>query len=270
MSFWGRLNFNALAAAVLIAANGCSSTDQSPQDDEKEPHFALGKSRINQMDYNGAVDAFHEALDVNPHSAAAHFQLACLFDTKQSDPAAAIYHYRQYLKFDPSARNADVIRQRIDSCKQQLAADVLPMPSAPAAQQQLEKLVDQNRQLQQKTDQLQLLVKQWSDYAGQLAARNASANNNPQPQPQGTSSLPDDMTQPAPVANTPITPAKPATVKSAPAKVSPARTHTVAAGETLAAIARKHGVSLNALESANPSINPKKLRVGQVLNLPAS
>ena len=97
-----------------------------------------------------------------------------------------------------------------------------------------------------------------------------SANNNPKPQPQGTSSLPDDMTQPAPVANTPITPAKPATVKSAPAKVSPARTHTVAAGETLAAIARKHGVSLNALESANPSINPKKLRVGQVLNLPAS
>ena len=263
MSFWGRFNFNALAAAVLIAANGCSSTDQSPQDDEKEPHFALGKSRINQMDYNGAVDAFQEALEVNPHSAAAHFQLACLFDTKASDPAAAIYHYRQYLKFEPGARNADVIRQRIDSCKQQLATDVMQMPSAPAAQQQLEKLVDQNRQLQQKVDQLQLVVKQWSDYAGQLAARNSTANNNPQP--QGTSPLPDDMTQPAPAANAPITPAKPA-----PAKSTPARTHTVAAGETLAAIARKHGVSLNALESANPSINPKKLRVGQVLNLPAS
>ena len=268
MSFWGRLNFGALAAAVLIAANGCSPTDQSQLDDEKEPHFALGKSRINQMDYNGAVEAFQAALDVNPHSAAAHFQLACLYDTKASDPAAAIYHYRQYLKFEPGARNADVIRQRIDSCKQQLAADVLPMPSAPAAQQQLEKLVDQNRQLQQKVDQLQLVVKQWSDYAGQLVARAGAAKNNPPP--QGTSPLPDDMTQPAPGANVPVTTAKPAPAKPTPTKTAAARTHTVAAGETLAAIARKHGVSLNALESANSGINPKKLHVGQVLNLPAS
>jgi len=55
-----------------------------------------------------------------------------------------------------------------------------------------------------------------------------------------------------------------------PAAVKPAkpRTHTVAAGETLAAIARKSGVSLIALQAANPGITPKKLHVGQVLNLP--
>ncbi len=75
-----------------------------------------------------------------PHSAAAHFQLACLFDKKESDPAAAIYHYQEYLRLDPRADNADIIRQRIYSCKQQLAADVLPLPSAPAAQKQLEDL----------------------------------------------------------------------------------------------------------------------------------
>ncbi len=47
------------------------------------------------------------------------------------------------------------------------------------------------------------------------------------------------------------------------------RTHTVAAGETLAAIARKTGVSLTALEAANPGVNPRKLHVGQTLNLPS-
>ena len=47
------------------------------------------------------------------------------------------------------------------------------------------------------------------------------------------------------------------------------RTHTVAAGETLAAIARQQGVSLTALQAANPGVNPKKMRMGQVINLPA-
>ena len=34
-------------------------------------------------------------------------------------------------------------------------------------------------------------------------------------------------------------------------------------------VARKAGVSLTALQAANPGVTPKKLRVGQVLNLPA-
>jgi LysM repeat protein len=36
----------------------------------------------------------------------------------------------------------------------------------------------------------------------------------------------------------------------------------------LAAIARKSGVNLAALEAANPGVTPKKLHVGQALNLP--
>ena len=80
------------------------------------------------------------------------------------DPAAAVYHYQQYLKLCPNADNAEVIRQRIYRCKQQLAADVLPLPSAPAAQQQLEKLAEENRQLQDE-------VNKWrAYYTSQLAA----------------------------------------------------------------------------------------------------
>ena len=36
----------------------------------------------------------------------------------------------------------------------------------------------------------------------------------------------------------------------------------------MAGIARKAGVTLSALKAANPAVNPKKLRAGQVLNLP--
>ena len=250
MSFFGKWILFPLLAAVLIAVNGCLPSDSSPLDEEREPHFVLGKSRVNTMDYAGAVEAFSESLEANPRSAAAHFQLACLFDQKESDPAAAIYHYQEFLRLNPKADNAEVIRQRIYSCKQQLAADVLPLPSAPAAQKQLEDLAEKNHQLQDE-------VEKWRAY---YTAQQAAQKNSP-PTPPNTlaptgNPTPDDVsTAPPPALATVAKPVKP-------------RTHTVAAGETLAAIARKSGVSLAALEAANPGVTPKKLHVGQALNLP--
>src|SRR5437868_11014145 len=46
------------------------------------------------------------------------------------------------------------------------------------------------------------------------------------------------------------------------------RTHTVKQFETPAAIARSYGVRLDALLAANPGVDPRKLKVGQTLNLP--
>lgn len=269
MSFSGKLCLCALATAVLMAVNGCEPTDQGSVDDEKEPHFVLGKSRVNAMDYTGAVEAFEESLEVDPHSAAAHFELGWLFEEKVSDPAAAIYHYEQYLKLEPDASNADVIRQRIDSCKQQLATDVLQLPSTPAAEEQLEKLVEQNRQLQAQVDQLTTVVKQWNAYYASEQARAASTPSvAPAPQTQDSSPTPEDVTpqpaggyQAAYATDGARTPATPARTKP--------RTHLVTTGETLAAIARKYNVSLAALEEANPGLNARKLRVGQAVNLPS-
>ena len=239
--------------------------DQGPVAEEKEPHYVLGKSRVNAMEYPEAIEAFEESLDANPHSAQAHYQLAMLYENQESDPAAAIYHYQQYLKYDPQAENADIITQHIASCKQQLATDVLQLPSAPAVQQQLEKMADQNRQLQQKVDQLNEVVKQWNAYyANQQSAAKTNLpgppNNFAAPMPV-TSQTPDDVTA--------DTGTVAAAHKPVPPKVSKPRTHTVANGDTLASIARKQGVSLEALEAANPGVNPKKLKAGQVINLPA-
>src|SRR5581483_291685 len=128
MQLWIRFNFFVFAIAAAFALTGCAP-GQNSSDEEKEPHFVLGQSRVNAMDFSGAVEAFEQSLEVNPHSAQAHYQLAMLFDTKISDPAAAIYHYQQYLKFESNAPNAAIIRQRIDACKQQLAADVLSLPA---------------------------------------------------------------------------------------------------------------------------------------------
>jgi LysM repeat protein len=279
MALFGRMSLSLLTAVVLATANGCSPGDSSQIDEEKEPHFVLGNSRCNEMDWNGAVEAFEESLEVNPHSAEAHYRLAQLFDTKVPDPAAAIYHYQEYLKREPDAKNRDVINERIDSCKQQLATDVLQLPSAPAVQKQLDSLVDQNRQLQAEVDKLNAQLRDWNAYyASEQAALKASGGNagnyvNAQQPTTIASATPDDISsqpnqpQPQPQPNVGKS-GKPSKPKPAPAREPKAHTHVVASGETIASIARKHGVSLGALEGANPGINPKKLHVGQVINLP--
>jgi LysM repeat protein len=48
-----------------------------------------------------------------------------------------------------------------------------------------------------------------------------------------------------------------------------ASTYAVVAGDTLGKIAKAHGVTLKALETANPGVDPKKLKVKQSLNIPA-
>jgi LysM repeat protein len=293
MSFFGRWTTPLLAAMMLVAAGGCSQMDSGQVDEEKEPHYVLGKSRVNAMDYQGAIEAFEEALEANPHSAQAHYQLAILYDNQDSvaDPAAAIYHYQQSLKYDPKFQNADAIQGRIDTCKQKLAENVLQLPSSPATQQQLEKLTEENRRLH---DQLT----QWQNY---YAAQQAAAKTNP-PTPQYgygytpqqpayaiqqpvTSPTPEDVTLQSGTPASPVTHATgtstgtssgahtspgttPNSRRTSDARTSRSHIHVVMSGETFAGIARKQGVSLVALEEANPHVNPGKIRAGQVLNLP--
>ena len=166
------------------------------------------------------------------------------------------------MKLNPNADNADVIKQRIYRCKQQLAADVLPLPSAPAAQQQLEKLSEQNRQLQDE-------VGKWrAYYASQLAA--AKTNSTPTP----VYKTPEPAVNPTPVQPAQIDSTTPAGANTGrPANPKPTaaapRTHTVVAGETAMGITRKFGVKLNALQAANPGVNLSRIHAGQVLNIPS-
>ena len=262
MSLWFRLVGGACAVGFAVALSGCTPSGRSQLSEEKEPHFVLGKSRVNAMDFQGAIEAFEQSLEANPHSATAHFELGWLYDEKTAEPAAAIFHYQQYLKLNPNADNADVIKQRIYRCKQQLAADVLPLPSAPAAQQQLERLSEQNRQLQDE-------VGKWrAYYSSQLAAAKTNATptpvySTPEPDANPTPALPAQNVSATPAVTSPDHPAS-----SKPAAARP-HTHTVVAGETAMGITRKFGVKLGALQAANPGVNLSRIHTGQVLNLPS-
>ena len=268
MSFFGKWS-PFLLAAVLFAAGGCAPGEPRATDEEKEPHFALGKSRVNAMNYEGAIEAFEQSLEANPHSAQAHFQLAILYDNDQlsvADPSAAVYHFKQCLKYDPKIPNAAVIAGRIEACKQKLAENVMQLPSTPVAQQQLQKLMDENQQLRTQLAQWQAAYFALKTNPPAAPAAYSAPQNNSSPQPQ-TSPTPDDITASAATRPAAATNKPPATQRMAVSRTP--RTHTVARGETMASIARSHGVGLTALEAANPGVNPKKLKAGQSLNLPS-
>ncbi len=241
-----------LALLLALSMNGCVPASQGELDEEKEPHFLEGRNAINSMDFKGAIDEFEKALEVNPHNSRAHAQLGWLYEEKESDPAAAIYHYEKYLKLRPDSHNAEVLRQHIMNCKQDLAKTVLPLPITPGMQRQFDQMQDEIKRLKEENDRLK------ADY---FALRSQTPTNPSVP------TLGQTRVTPLPQLSSrnPIGP----NTKPESRSAASVRTHTVQAGETPAAIARKYGVRLDALMSANPTLEPRRMRVGQTLNIPS-
>lgn len=236
----------ALAVVVCAVAGGCDS-GQNSLEEQKEPHFLAGKNRVASFDYKGAVEEFEKALEVNPRNASAHLELGLLFEGSEPDFAAAVYHLERYLKLNPTSDRGDIMKQHVIACKQELAKTVSLPPGTQTMQRDLERLAAENRDLRQK-------LEAWQNfYSGQGQPPSPTATRiqqTPVPQPQ-----------PPPHTRT----EQPQAVR----QTASARTHTVQSGESPYTIARKYGVKLDALMSANPGLDPKRLKPGQTLKVPA-
>ncbi len=252
---WLRLPHTAPVLMICTLLCGCFPGGPSQSGEEKEPHFQAGRARVNAMDYTGAIEAFQKALEVNPRSAAAHFELGWLFADKDPNPAAAIYHYEEYLRLRPEAGNAETIKQHIFRLKQDLAKAVLPLPSTPGVQRELEQLAEDNRRLCEE-------VEKWRAYYASPSIAPADLPTAPIP---GGHFLPPIGGARGALGSSD----RPATTPSGPPRRGiSARTHKVQPGETPTAIARRYGVKLEAFMAANPGLNPKRLQIGQSVNVP--
>ncbi len=93
----------------------------------------------------------------------------------------------------------------------------------------------------------------------------SSAETNPQPLEASNPPVvvpPISTNPPVVVAPPPVTPP--------PQEMTAGTTYVVVKGDTLGKIAKANGVSLKALEAANPDAQPARLKIGEKLNLPAS
>jgi tetratricopeptide (TPR) repeat protein len=266
MMRFGRLGCSALAVVCGAALCGCFSSSQSASDEEKEPHYLAGKARVNALDYKGAVESFEKALEVNPRSASAHFELGLLCEKNEQDYAAAIYHFERYLKLRPNAGNVDILQPRILGCKQELAKTVSLGPVTQEQQRQFEQLTEDNRRLREE-------LEKWKAYA---ASRGVAPTNPPAPPGPGTRAVQISgsakSAQPATGQQTLASAGRSPAGGAAAGGGSPAtaRTHKIQSGDNPSSIARKYGVKLDALMAANPGLDPHRMRPGQTLNIPPS
>ena len=257
MRLVSRLFFQLAALALCLGVSGCWSSGSNPLDEQREPHFLLGKSRVNSLDYKGAIEAFEKALEVNPRSASAHFELGLLYENNEQDYAAAIYHFDRFLKLRPNSEYAEIVNQRVLACKQELAKTVSLAPVAQTMQRDLERLADENRDLRQK-------LEAWQSYYTANATRLAGASSPP------TNTLPQPTVRsPQPLSAAAVQASQPATVATRTPPAAATRTYTIKKGDTPASIARRYGVKLDALLAANPGLDPKHLKIGQTVQVPA-
>ena len=251
MSYWSTTIRFSVLAAVCWWAGGCNQITDSSSDETKNPHYQAGTSRKISRDYAGAIEAFEKAIEANPQSAMAHYELGLLYYENARDYAEAIHYFNRYLKLRPNAPQRELLNQFIVVCKQELAKDVSLAIVNQQVQRQLDELIRDNLGLKLKVETLsqELML---------------STNRPPTPQLLATN-LPPARPSPSTTA-APRTPAPPAPRETPPP--SKTRTHTVRAGDTPASIARQYGVKLSSLMAANPRLDPKRLRVGQTVNVP--
>src|SRR5215467_14287083 len=144
-----------ISVAMLLGClglSGCVPSSEMAADEEKEPHFLEGRTRVNSMDYDGAIQSFENALVANPKSASAHFELGWLYDQRKNEPATAIYHYGRFLDAHSSGEQADRARSRIVSCKQELARTVTLAPVTQSLQREFDQLTEENRRLREENE----------------------------------------------------------------------------------------------------------------------
>jgi LysM repeat protein len=268
MSFLTAMGRGAICIGLGVSLAGCFPFSQNSLNEQKDPNFLTGKGRKMAMDYTGAAGAFEKALEANPRSASAHFELGLLYYENLSDWAAAIYHFEKYLRLQPRSNKADVIRQFVAACKQELVKGVPLGPVNEQVKRELEKLVMEKERLARENSQLQLQVEQLKGRLARRATPEAngfSASNTSLRALTQAQTPPSGTLQPAQQ-----TAAPPASARESTRAAAAAKTHVVRAGDTPYAIARSYGVKLAELLSANPGLDPRRLRPGQALTIPSS
>jgi LysM repeat protein len=277
-----------LSLLLILILSGCSQFKRSSLEDEKDPHFIEGKKRVNALDWDGALRSFERALQSNPNNAAAHLELGIIFDQRKNDFIPAMYHYQKHLVLRTNSPMAEVVNQNLIACKRELAKTVSYAIVTREVHRDLERLANTNAVFKQRIEMLEAEIGRRPQYVTnhvtnfvavpQFDPRSSARLTQPTqlvdpPVPEQTSAPPvvQARVEPSrPPQNQQRTAAQPTTRSGQSATRTEAiRTvHTVRPGETLASLARRYGVSMQALQAANPGAQ-RGVRAGQQIKIPA-
>jgi len=287
-----------LVFATSLALAGCNlaNKEEVQSDDASNPHYKQAQQDLDANNPQAAVGDYEEALANNPKLAGAHYELGIIYADKLSDPVSSIYHFKRFLELAPSSDKKDQVQGLID--KQSVAfAATLPSANAPAPNaDELAKLQNDNAALKKQADDasktIAELQSQLTKHHGHQAMQTPPPAEHLGPAPVvmtpadlgAPSSPPPNVAPEGPLravavdTNAPDVNAMPppgvAGTNGAPAAPSgPSKTYTVVKGDSIWKIAHKMypGDTKNGEDKilgANPGIDPKRLKLGQVLVVP--
>jgi LysM repeat protein len=274
--------------------SGCLPISDTPVDDEKDPNFIEGRNHYNMMDWKGATEAYERAVRANPRNAQAHFELGVLYQDKLNDPISAAFHYKKHLELRPKSSYTETVNAGLVRCRMDIAKTVNYQVIGQEVHKDLQRLTNELIYAKREAETLRgqmaakpMVVTQWmkftitnyftnyiqvpvaqlgstSTQAPRSTLTNTLARTNTQSQSPRATQLPP--TRASSVAQQPTTRAE---IRTAPPTATRNRTYTVRAGETMAEVARRFGVSLPKLQAANPTIQPRSMKAGQTLNIPS-
>jgi tetratricopeptide (TPR) repeat protein len=247
------------AVFILVTAGlcGCFPGGNNHLDEEKDPHFQRGRDLVNSQEFKAAVDEYEQALETNPRSASAHYELGWLYDTKINDYAAAIYHYQRHLLLAPNSPRAQLVRERIRGCKLELASTEYPLPNSQNLQREVDRLTQENRLLKQQLDAARSHPGETPAAAPALPAVSSAVS----------SSVSSTVASAKVEASAKEGPVQPRAVPAALDTGHP-RVYVIQARDTITSVAARYGLKPKQVLAANPEVNPTRLRIGQNLNLP--
>jgi LysM repeat protein len=278
---------------ALVLGAGCDLLHRGETDERREANFQTGYNQALQGLFDDAIRSYQRALDANPRNAIAHRELGFLLRDRKHDYVTSVYHLRRCQEILASRNDRDAKDPTIDDAIRQAQLQLAIEFSSQIGQQQTQSRTDELKRRNAELEAtVQRLTQQLASYT--QAGLRPGASNVVQPLVQAPAPAPVTNAAPAPRVNPPsfVGPnSKPLTTHgttpgaSAPAKhgattpttstTSPsapvakaAKTHVVRSGDTPALIARSHGITLQQLMAANRNLDPKRLKVGQTLNLP--
>jgi LysM repeat protein len=249
-----------LLGATFCLLPGCQPGGGYGSPEERDRNIQTGIAARIDGRHDDAEKAFLRALQNQPNSALAHWNLGSLYFNELKDYTAALYHFDRFSRLQPKEKT-DQVKWATEACKQELAKGV-PLGSIPdLMQRQINGLVRSNAALRAEVDRLR------QDLAQRQAAGNQTMPDRQARQlPSAEGAAP--LSRAAPPADARARDTAPPSGRLSGMSAAP-RTHRIQRGETMASVARAYGLDLQAVIAANPGVIPNRMQPGQLINLPA-
>jgi len=266
-----------IIGSLSLILTACQPSSDNGND-AKDLDYQRGKAYCDKKDYESAIASFRKALQHRPDNTYAHFQLGLVYEEKR-DYIRAIYHYRESMESKkrlPEDLNA--IKERISACTVKIVnnSDIVAVP--PDYKHQIDLLLSEKRNVEEKLRaiqetytkvvqansaleyRVQILQKRERELVATLEKVGKKVeliDVNPTPNisafPQASAFNPG---------------AKPAATNGAVVTPVVYKKYRIQKGDTFGKIAKRYGVSEDRLLKINPGVDPRKLQIGQEVNIP--